>query len=79
MGILGQQTHPDVVAGVKKSIAAFAAAGKPVGVNAFNLDQAQDYLDSGANFVLVGADVQQLNIAARGLVDKFITPLEEGK
>lgn len=79
MGILGQQTHPDVVAGVKKSIRAFAAAGKPVGVNAFNLDQAQDYLDSGANFVLVGADVQQLNIAARGLVDKFITPLEEGK
>lgn len=79
MGVLGQQTHPDVVAGVKRSIRAFADAGKPVGVNAFNLDQAQDYLDSGANFVLVGADVQQLGSAARGLVDKFITPLEEGK
>lgn len=82
MGILGQQTHPDVVAGVKKSIRAFADQGKPVGVNAFNLDQARDYLDAGANFVLVGADVQQLNAAARGLVEKFITPLEnpvEGK
>lgn len=79
MGILGQQTHPDVVAGVKSSIQAFADAGKPVGVNAFNLDQAQDYLDAGANFVLVGADVQQLGAAARGLVAKFITPLEEGK
>lgn len=76
MGILGQQTHADVIAGVKKSIAAFAAVGKPVGVNAFNLEQAQDYLDSGANFVLVGADVQQLNATARGLVEKFITPLE---
>lgn len=79
MGRLGEQTHPDVVAGVKRSITAFAEAGKPVGVNAFNLDQARDYLDAGANFVLVGADVQQLNLAARGLVDKFITPLEEGK
>lgn len=79
MDILGQQTHPDVVAGVKKSIQAFAAQGKPVGVNAFNLDQARDYLDAGANFVLVGADVQQLGAAARGLVEKFITPLEEGK
>lgn len=79
LGILGQQTHPDVIAGVKESIAAFAAVGKPVGVNAFNLDQAQDYLDSGANFVLVGADVQQLGAAARGLVDTFITPLEKGK
>lgn len=78
MGILGQQTHADVVAGVKRSIKAFKDAGKPVGVNAFNLDQAQDYLDAGANFVLVGADVQQLGVAARGLVDKFITPLEEG-
>lgn len=78
MGILGQQSHPDVVAGVKKSIKAFADAGKPVGVNAFNLEQAQDYLDAGANFVLVGADVQQLNSAARGLVEKFITPRQEG-
>lgn len=76
MGILGQQGHPDVIAGVKKSIAAFKAAGKPVGVNAFDLTQAQDYLNSGADFVLVGADVQQLNVSARGLVEKFITPLE---
>lgn len=79
MGILGEQTHADVVAGVKRSIKAFVDAGKPVGVNAFNLDQARDYLEAGANFVLVGADVQQLNIAARGLVDKFITPFEGGK
>ncbi|QGU08673.1 4-hydroxy-2-oxo-heptane-1,7-dioate aldolase [Corynebacterium occultum] len=76
MGLLGQQTHPEVVAGVKQSIQAFTQAGKPVGVNAFNLDQARDYLEAGANFVLVGADVQQLGVAARGLVDTFITPLE---
>ncbi|OKX86690.1 HpcH/HpaI aldolase family protein [Corynebacterium glutamicum] len=79
MGLLGLQTHPDVVAGVKKSIQAFRDAGKPVGVNAFDLNQAQDYLNAGANFVLVGADVQQLNAAARGLVEKFITPLLDTK
>lgn len=76
LGLLGQQAHPEVVAGVKQSIRAFRDAGKPVGVNAFNLEQAQDYLDAGAEFVAVGADVQQLGVAARSFVEKFITPRE---
>ena len=40
---------------------AVRAAGKPVGVNAFDPAVAQSYLDAGAAFVLVGADV----VAAR--------------
>ncbi|WP_018296722.1 hypothetical protein [Corynebacterium lubricantis] len=64
---------------MKQSIKASADTGKSIAINTCNLEQAQDYLDAGANFVLVGADVQQLNSAARGLVEKFITPLKEGK
>lgn len=72
MGVLGQQTHPDVLDAVSRAMKACQDAGKPVGVNAFDLKQAQAYLDAGAAFVLVGADVQLLAGAARGLADKFV-------
>ncbi|MFC3455345.1 HpcH/HpaI aldolase family protein [Amycolatopsis speibonae] len=60
MGLLGQQTHPDVTAAVVGTFEAVRAQGKPVGVNAFDPAQAQRYLDAGASFVLVGADVTLL-------------------
>lgn len=72
MGVLGQQTHPDVTASVLSVFDAVRAAGKKVGVNAFDHDQARKYLDAGASFVLVGADVQLLTQASRGLAEKFL-------
>ncbi|ONF73441.1 HpcH/HpaI aldolase family protein [Amycolatopsis keratiniphila] len=60
MGLLGKQTHPDVTAAVMRTFEAVLAVGKPVGVNAFDPAQAQRYLDAGASFVLVGADVTLL-------------------
>ncbi|MFX8747414.1 2-dehydro-3-deoxyglucarate aldolase, partial [Acinetobacter baumannii] len=63
MGVLGQQTHPDVVAAVHRAFDAVRAAGKPVGVNAFDPAVADAYIAAGASFVLVGADVTLL---ARG-------------
>jgi 4-hydroxy-2-oxoheptanedioate aldolase len=60
MGYLGQQGHPEVVAAVKSVISAVRAAGKIVGVNAFDPAVARDYLEAGANFVNVGADVALL-------------------
>lgn len=71
MGYLGQQTHPEVVEAVAHTFAAVRAAGKPVGVNAFDPQQAQQYLADGASFVLVGADVQALATTARALADRF--------
>src|SRR5690606_37571560 len=62
-GLLGQQTHPDVVDAVLRTFEAVRAQGKPVGVNAFDPEMAQRYLDAGASFVAVGADVALL---ARG-------------
>ncbi len=72
MGLLGQQTHPDVVAAVETAIAAGTAAGKPVGVNAFDPVAADRYLAAGARWVLVGADVALLARASEALADRFI-------
>lgn len=71
MGHLGNQTHPDVVEAVSHTFEVVRAAGKHVGVNAFNQEQARTYLDAGASFVAVGADVQLLAGAARSLAADF--------
>ena len=72
MGLLGQQEHPDVRAAVEHCLAAAKAAGKPSGVNAFNPDTARRYLDSGANFILVGADVAILARGSEALAAEYV-------
>jgi 4-hydroxy-2-oxoheptanedioate aldolase len=72
MGLLGQQEHPDVVAGVVRSIEAAVALGKPAGVNAFAPAAADRYVEAGASLVLVGADVALLARASEALADRFI-------
>lgn len=72
MGHLGQQTHPEVVAAVEAVFAAVKAAGKPVGVNAFDPVAADAYLAAGADFVAVGADVALLARASEGLAARFL-------
>ncbi|MCC4248378.1 MULTISPECIES: HpcH/HpaI aldolase family protein [Microbacterium] len=71
MGLLGQQTHPDVVGAGLRAFAAVRAAGKPVGVNAFDPDAAQAYLDAGASFLLVGADVALLARGSEALAARW--------
>ena len=82
MGLLGQQSHPAVVDAVLYAISAAKAAGKPVGVNAFAPEQAERYIEAGADFVAVGADVAILARATEALVDQFIpgsaTPADAG-
>jgi 4-hydroxy-2-oxoheptanedioate aldolase len=72
MGLLGQQTHPDVIAAVLRTFEAVHAAGKPVGVNAFDHKVAQDYLDAGADFITVGSDVTLLARGSESLAALFI-------
>lgn len=74
MGLIGQQTHPDVVAAVMGTIRAVHAAGKKVGVNAFDPAQAAAYLEAGADFILVGADVTVLARGSEGLAHRFALP-----
>jgi 4-hydroxy-2-oxoheptanedioate aldolase len=72
MGLLGQQEHPEVRAAVEHCLAAAKAAGKPAGVNAFNPDTAHHYLDNGANFILVGADVALLARGSEALAKQYV-------
>lgn len=74
MGLLGQQTHPDVVAAVARVFGAAHEAGKPVGVNAFDPGRARSYLDDGADFIAVGADVTLLARGSEQLVAAFAAP-----
>ncbi|MGV9541485.1 HpcH/HpaI aldolase family protein [Nocardia beijingensis] len=72
MGLIGQQTHPEVVAAVKRAFAGIAAAGKIVGVNAFDPVAARDYAGAGARFILVGADVALLARASEKLAETYL-------
>ncbi|MFF2389778.1 HpcH/HpaI aldolase/citrate lyase family protein [Agromyces sp. NPDC058104] len=72
MGLLGQPSHPDVVEAALTAIRAARSAGKPVGVNAFVPADADRYLEAGASFVAVGADVAILARASEALAERFI-------
>jgi 4-hydroxy-2-oxoheptanedioate aldolase len=71
MGLLGQQTHPDVMASALRVFEAVRAAGKPVGVNAFDPAAADAYVAEGASFVLVGADTALLARGSEALAARF--------
>lgn len=72
MGLIGQQTHPDVVDAVKEAFTSISQAGKPAGVNAFDPSAARDYVASGASWVLVGADVALIARGSEKLTADFI-------
>ena len=72
MGVPGQQGHPDVLAAVHRVFEAVIAAGKKVGVNAFDPAAADAYIAAGAHFLTVSADVTLLARGAESLAARFI-------
>lgn len=72
LGLLGQQTHPDVIDAVHRTFSAVQAAGKKVGVNAFDPATADGYLAKGVDFIAVGADVAMLARAGKALAARFL-------
>lgn len=78
LGVLGEQEHPKVRAAVEHCLSAARTAGKPAGVNAFNEATAREYMDAGASFVLVGADVAVLARGTEALASKFIPTAHDG-
>ncbi len=71
MDLLGRQTHPDVVAAALRAFEAVRTVGKPVGVNAFDPLAAQAYVEAGASFLLVGADVALLARGSEALAARW--------
>jgi 4-hydroxy-2-oxoheptanedioate aldolase len=74
MGKLGQPEHPDVVSTIENALATIVEHGKRAGVNAFNESVARRYLQAGATFVLVGADVALLARGAEELAARYREP-----
>ncbi|WP_040166605.1 HpcH/HpaI aldolase family protein [Microbacterium gorillae] len=71
LGVLGQQTHPDVRAAVQRTFDAVHSVGKPVGVNAFDPAAAAAYVAAGADFIAVAADVSLLARGSEAIVARF--------
>jgi 4-hydroxy-2-oxoheptanedioate aldolase len=71
MGRLGQPEHPEVVTAIENALVTIVEHGKRAGVNAFNESIGRRYVEAGASFVLVGADVALLARGAEQLVAKY--------
>lgn len=67
MGLLGQPTHPEVVAAITQAMATVRDAGKAPGILTMDDASARHYLAAGALFVAVGVDAMLLIQAARAL------------
>lgn len=79
MGLIGRQSHPDVVTAVTTAIERVRAAGKPAGTNAFDAPLANAYISAGASFVLLGADVSILARGSESLVARWVSSAESVK
>lgn len=64
MGYPGRTDAAEVQEAIDGAIRKIKGAGKAVGLIAFDLEQAQDYVRRGAQFMAVGGDV---NILAKGI------------
>ena len=71
MGFAGNADAPEVREVIREGLAKIAAAGKAPGILAMKDEVARRYLDEGARFLAVGADIMLLATAARGLSAKW--------
>ena len=66
-------TSPEVQRAIEDGIATIRAAGKPAGILTFDDELNRRYLDLGATFVAVGADVTELSRALDALAARYTT------
>jgi len=71
MGYLGRLDEPEVQAVIEAAIVKIVAAGKAAGILTFNETFNRRYLELGASFVAVGADVTEFSNTLRGLSSRY--------
>ena len=71
MGFKGNTEAPEVKEAIKNALERIAAAGKASGILAVTDEPTQRYIEYGAQFVAVGADVFLLTQSARALAAKW--------
>jgi 4-hydroxy-2-oxoheptanedioate aldolase len=71
MGLIGQQTHPDVVAVIEDAVRRILACGKPAGILVSDEKLTRRYIEIGCTYVAVGSDIGILARGAEALAAKF--------
>ncbi|MNL45698.1 5-keto-4-deoxy-D-glucarate aldolase [compost metagenome] len=71
LGCLGRIEAPDVQGVIESAIGRIIAAGKPAGILTFNETLNRRYLELGASFVAVGADVTELAATLKKLAGRY--------
>jgi len=71
MGFAGNLEADEVQAAIETAIATIVKAGKPAGILTFNETLNRRYLDLGASFVAVGADVTEFSSALQRLRRRY--------
>jgi len=74
LGHLGEPGHADVQRAIELAIATICQAGKAAGVLTADRAVALRYMELGATFVAVGADVTTLSRGAEALAQAFRSP-----
>jgi 4-hydroxy-2-oxoheptanedioate aldolase len=71
LGYLGRIEAPQVQEVIEQAIGRIIAAGKPAGILTFSETLNRRYLDLGATFVAVGADVTELSATLKALAGRY--------
>jgi 4-hydroxy-2-oxoheptanedioate aldolase len=71
MGYRGRIEAPEVQQVIESAITRIVSAGKPAGILTFNEGLNRRYMDLGASFVAVGADVTEFSGALRTLAGRY--------
>lgn len=71
MGYLGKIAEPEVQGVIEDAIRKIVGAGKAAGILTFNEDYNKRYLELGASFVAVGADVFEFSNVLRRLASRY--------
>jgi 2-keto-3-deoxy-L-rhamnonate aldolase RhmA len=69
MGLVGQVSHPHVVAAIDKVRAVCARTSLPMGIYCSNADQARNEITAGARMVAVGTDIMHMANSARSTLE----------
>ncbi|XAW87460.1 aldolase/citrate lyase family protein [Vibrio sp. CDRSL-10 TSBA] len=72
LGHLGNANHPDVQGAIRMVFEKGQAKGKTIGILAPVYEDAQRYIEWGANLVAVGSDLGAFKAATQALCQKFI-------
>jgi 2-keto-3-deoxy-L-rhamnonate aldolase RhmA len=69
MGLVGQVSHPDVVAAIDGVRAACAKTNLAIGIYCNNADQARNEIKAGVRMVAVGTDIMHMANSARSTLE----------